>query len=248
MRDNLSQWQRGLRDGIPICLGYIAVSFTFGVMARQSGLTPYQAVLMSATNLTSAGQFAALSLISSTGSYLEMAIAQFVINIRYSLMSSALSQKIAAQTPFYHRFGIATGITDEIFGVSVLREGRLQPFYQYGLISISVPGWVLGTWLGTISGDILPARIISALSVALYGMFLAVIIPPARGNKVLTGVIGLSMLLSLALTRLPYLRQISPGMRIILLTVLIAAAAALKFPVITPGPKERARTDQADCT
>ena len=231
MNDSFSHWKRGLRDGIPICLGYIAVSFTFGVVARKSGLTPFQAVLMSATNFTSAGQFAALSLIGTAGSYLEMAVAQLVINIRYCLMSSALSQKIAGQTPFLHRFFIATGMTDEIFGVSVLKEGRLQPFYSYGLISVSLPGWALGTWLGTISGEILPARVISALSVALYGMFMAVIIPPARGNKVLTGVIGLSMLLSLGLTKLPYVRQISPGMRIILLTVLIAAIAAWLFPI-----------------
>lgn len=221
----------GLRDGIPICLGYIAVSFTFGIMAKQANLSVWEAVLISASNLTSAGQFAGLSLITSCASYLEMAVTQFIINLRYCLMSCALSQKLDTRSPFFHRFFIAYGVTDEVFGVSVSRAGKLSPFYSYGVIALAAPGWVLGTFLGIVSGNILPARIVSALSVALYGMFIAIIIPPSRGNKVLTGVVLSSMILSLIFTKAPILRQISSGFRIIILTLLIAGVAAYLFPI-----------------
>ncbi len=221
----------GLRDGIPICLGYIAVSFTFGIMAKQANLSVWEAVLISASNLTSAGQFAGLSLITSCASYLEMAVTQFIINLRYCLMSCALSQKLDTRSPFFHRFFIAYGVTDEVFGVSVSRAGKLNPFYSYGVIALAAPGWVLGTFLGIVSGNILPARIVSALSVALYGMFIAIIIPPSRGNKVLTGVVLSSMILSLIFTKAPILRQISSGFRIIILTLLIAGVAAYLFPI-----------------
>lgn len=221
----------GIRDGIPICLGYIAVSFTFGIMARNAGLSTLEAVLISCTNLTSAGQFAGLSLITASASYMEMAITQLVINLRYCLMSCALSQKIDTRFPFFHRFFVAYGVTDEVFGVSVCRIGKLSPWYSYGVILLAAPGWTLGTFLGIVSGNILPARAISALSVALYGMFIAVIIPPARDNKVLTGVVLISMLMSLFFTKAPFLCRISSGFQIIILTLLIAGAAAFLFPV-----------------
>jgi predicted branched-subunit amino acid permease len=139
--------------------------------------------------------------------------------------------KLSKDTSLIHRFLIATGITDEIFGVSVCTEGKLNPFYTYGVISVAIPGWVIGTFLGIVSGNILPPRVLSALSVALYGMFLAVIIPPAKENKVISTVIFVSMLLSLIFTKLPLLSQISSGFRIIILTVIIAGAAAVLFPV-----------------
>lgn len=231
-------WRNGLKDGIPICLGYIAVSFTFGIMAKNAGLASSQAVLMSATNLTSAGQFASLALIGTSATYIEMAITQLVINIRYCLMAFSLSQKFDAKTAFAHRFLIAFGITDEIFGVSVLREGKLDPYYNYGLMTIAVFGWVLGTLLGVLSGGLLPPRIISALSVALYGMFIAIIIPPAKGNNVLAGIILLAMAISFLFTKIAILSQISSGFKIILLTLLIAGAAAVLFPV-KEGSNER---------
>lgn len=221
----------GLRDGIPICLGYLAVSFTFGIMAKQADLSAWEAVMISALNLTSAGQFAGLSLITASASYLEMAVTQFVINLRYCLMSCALSQKLDTSYPFFHRFLIAYGVTDEIFGVSVSKEDRLSPFYSYGVISIAAPGWVLGTLLGIISGSLLPARIVSALSVALYGMFIAIIIPASRDSKIVAGVVLVSMILSLVFTVAPILKGISSGFRIIILTLLIAGAAAYLFPV-----------------
>lgn len=226
----------GIKDGIPICLGYIAVSFSFGIMCRNSGLSVLEAVLISVTNLTSAGQFAGLSLITSAASYIEMAVTQLIINLRYCLMSCALSQKLDINTPFFHRFFIAYGVTDEIFGVSIGRPDKLSPFYSYGVIIISTFGWVFGTFLGIVSGNILPARAISALSLALYGMFIAIIIPPARDNKVLAGIIVISMALSLVFTKTPYLSQISSGFRIIILTILIAGAAAYFFPVPEESP------------
>lgn len=226
----------GFKDGIPICLGYIAVSFTFGIMAGNAGLSVWEAVLISASNVTSAGQFAGLGLITASASYIEMAITQLIINLRYCLMSCALSQKISSDTPFFHRFFISYGVTDEVFAVSVIQDGKLSPFYSYGAISVSVFGWVFGTFLGIVSGNLLPARAISALSVALYGMFIAIIIPPSKGNKVLTGIIFISMLMSFVFTYTPVLREISSGFRIIILTVLIAGVAAYFFPV--PDEKE----------
>ena len=224
-------FRNGILDGIPICLGYIAVSFSFGIMAKNSGLSVWEAVLISATNLTSAGQFAGLSLITASASYIEMAVTQLIINLRYCLMSCALSQKIDSHFPFFHRFFISYGVTDEIFGVSVCREGKLSPFYSYGVILVAAPGWVLGTFLGILSGSLLPARVISALSVALYGMFIAVIIPPARDSKIITGVVIISMICSCIFTFAPVLSSISSGFRIIILTLLIAGIAAFLFPV-----------------
>ncbi|SDH64031.1 Predicted branched-chain amino acid permease (azaleucine resistance) [Desulfosporosinus hippei DSM 8344] len=231
MSNKIIPWKNGIKDGIPIALGYFAVSFTFGIVAKKAGLTPFQAVFMSAFNLTSAGQFGALALIGTSATYLEMALTQLIINLRYCLMSCSLSQKFEAGAGWPHRFMVAFGVTDEIFGVSVCKEGKLNPFYNYGLMSVSIAGWMLGTFCGVVSGEILPARIISALSVALYGMFIAVIVPPAKGNKLLTGIIISSMLLSLLFAQLPILSQISQGFKIIILTVAIAGIAALLFPV-----------------
>lgn len=221
----------GVKDGIPICLGYLAVSFTFGIMAKNANLSVWNAVLISATNVTSAGQFAGLSLITAGASYLEMAFTQLIINLRYCLMSCALSQKLSQSTPFFHRFFIAYGVTDEIFGISVSLKDKLHPFYSYGAISVAVPGWVIGTFLGIVSGNILPERIISALSVALYGMFIAIIIPPSRGNKILAGIVAISMAASFIFSIAPILCQISSGFRIIILTIIIAGIAAALFPV-----------------
>ena len=186
---------------------------------------------MSATNLTSAGQFAALDIVAGALSYVEMAFTQLIINLRYCLMSSALSQKISQKMPFWHRFIMSFGVTDEIFGLSVSVKGIISPFYSYGIMSVAIPGWTFGTLLGIISGSLLPARVISALSVALYGMFIAVIIPPSRKSKIIAGIVIISMTLSFAFTKLPLLKEISSGFRIIILTIVIAGVAAYLFPV-----------------
>ncbi len=224
-------FKKGIKDGIPIFLGYLAVSFTFGIAAKNSGITAGEAVLMSASNLTSAGQFAALDIILGSASYLEMAVTQLIINLRYCLMSSALSQKISHKMPFWHRFIMSFGVTDEIFGLLVNVKGKISPFYSYGIMSVAIPGWTLGTLLGIISGTLLPARVLSALSVALYGMFIAIIIPPARKSRILAGIVAVSMLLSLAFAKIPFLSSISSGFRIIILTIIIAGVAAILFPV-----------------
>lgn len=231
MGERKKQLLQGLRDGIPIGLGYLAVSFSFGILARKAGLTTFQAVMMSALNLTSAGQFASLAIIEGAGSYLELALSQLIINLRYCLMSCSLSQKVDQKAPFFHRFLMAYGNTDEVFALSSAAKGPLSPFYSYGLIAVAMPGWSLGTLLGAAAGSILPERMLSALGVALYGMFCAIIIPPARQDRVLRVMILLSMAASLLFAVMPVLKDISSGMRVILLTVGISAAAAVFCPV-----------------
>ena len=229
--NNLQNFREGLRDGIPIALGYLAVSFTLGIAARNFGIHAVPATIMSLTNFTSAGEFAALGIISMGAPYLELVLSQVIINLRYLLMSCALSQKFSSDTSLFHRFWTGFFITDEIFGISSSRPGRLNPFYTYGAASIAIPGWALGTCLGVILGTALPARITRALSVALYGMFLAIIIPPAKENKVIAGLVIIAMLCSSLFSYLPFLTGISSGMKVIILTVLLSGAAAVLFPV-----------------
>lgn len=220
-----------MQDGMPICLGYFAVSFTFGMLAAAQGLSVGEAVLISAVNVTSAGQFAGLSLIASAAPYYEMAMTQLIINLRYSLMSFALSQKLERDRPFYHRFLVAYGVTDEIFGVTISQEGMVSPFYSYGAMSVAVPGWVFGTLAGAVSQSLLPDFIVSALGIAIYGMFLAIIIPPATENRTLLGVVLGAMMMSGLFRYLPLLNKVSPGFSIILTTLLVAGSAAYLHPV-----------------
>ena len=224
-------FREGLRDGIPIGLGYFAVAFTFGVMAVSGGLTAGQATLISLTNLTSAGQFAGLDIILGFGSLWEMALTQLVINLRYCLMSFSLSQKLEKNTSLGHRFAVAFGVTDEIFGVSAARAGRLSPWYSYGVMAVAIPGWTLGTLVGGISGNILPGFLVSALSVAIYGMFLAVIIPPAKKKRPVLYVVLGAMALSTLFRVVPGLNRVSSGFVIIIVTLAAAGAAAYFFPV-----------------
>lgn len=228
---NSACFRRGLKDGIPIGLGYLAVAFTLGIAAKNAGMGALQATVMSLTNNTSAGEFAALGIISSGAPYIEMAISQAIINLRYLLMSCALSQKLDPSFSLLHRFLVGYGVTDEIFGISIGVGGKLNPYYTYGAICVAAPGWALGTCLGVVMGGILPVRAIRALSVALYGMFLAVIIPPAKRSRILAGVIAVSMILSFLFAKIPVFHMISSGMKIIILTVLIAGAAAVAFPL-----------------
>ncbi|MBE5844616.1 MAG: AzlC family ABC transporter permease [Butyrivibrio sp.] len=227
---DMKEFRRGLTDAIPICLGYLAVSFAFGIQASEAGLSVFQASLMSLTNVTSAGQFSSLDVIKSNASFAEMALLQLVVNIRYMLMSTALSQKLSSKESTLARCLVAYGVTDEIFGLSVTRKGRLHPSYSYGLIICSVFGWVLGTFLGAFAGNIMPDRLISALGLAIYGMFLAIIIPETRESTSVMAVVIGSMVLSSIFTYAPGLRTISSGFRIIIVTVVIASLAAIIFP------------------
>lgn len=224
-------FKKGIKDGIPIGLGYLAVSFTFGMMSVSSGLSIWQAVLISLTNLTSAGQFAGLDIIVAGGSYWEMALTQLVINLRYCLMSFSLSQKMRRDEPWAHRYLVAFGITDEIFGVSASQEGKVSAFYNYGAMCMAIPGWTLGTLLGAISGSLLPDFIMSALGVAIYGMFLAVIIPPAKKNKAVLLVVVAAMAVSTLFAVVPGFNKVSSGFVIIITTLVTAGGAAYLCPV-----------------
>ncbi len=216
---------------MPIGIGYFAVSFAFGIQAADIDLSPFQAGLISLMNVTSAGQFAGLTVIAQAGTYFEMAILQFIVNLRYLLMSAALSQKLPPDTKTVHRLGIAYGVTDEIFGISIARKGPLDPRYSYGAILSAVTGWVGGTVLGASAGAILPEKVVSSLGIALYGMFLAIIIPPARDEKPVFIAVISGMVLATICRYAPFLRSLSEGMRIILVTVLVAGCCAALWPV-----------------
>lgn len=242
MKQETKQWfLRGLRDGVPIGLGYFAVAFALGIKAVGAGITAPEAALMSLLNLTSAGEAAAIALLGAGTTYVELAFTQLVINLRYLLMSCSLSQKIDGKTPFWHRLLIGYGVTDEIFGVSMAVPDKLSPAYSYGAMAVAVPGWTLGTLLGAVLGNILPGSAGNALGVALYAMFLAIVLPPARKSRVIAGVVAVSMAASAALTfavnhfALTFLTE---GFRIILLTVTIAAGAAVLFPLKEEVPLE----------
>ncbi len=234
--NNFKLFKNGFKNGIPIFLGYLAVAFTFGIAARDSGLSSWQAILISATNLTSAGQFAALGIIATGAGYIEMALTQLVINLRYCLMSSSLTQRFATDMKPFHRYIIAFGVTDENFGVaSAYSHENVPPAYCYGIMAAAIPGWVSGTALGAFSGEILPPSVLSALGVALYGMFIAIIVPPTRKNKTLLFIVGASMLASVIFAVTPILKTITDGYRVIILTIVIASIAAYFFPVKEEG-------------
>lgn len=228
---NKKHYLLGLKDGTPIALGYFAVGFTLGIAAKSMGLTAFQAGLMSFTMHASAGEFAVLTVIAGQAGYLSMIITQLVINMRYFLMSCALSQKIDKDTSLPKRLIMSYFVTDEIFGISTAVKGPLNPFYNFGAATIASPGWILGTVLGAAIGNILPASLASALSVALYGMFLAVVIPPSKNDKTIAAVVILSMIGSLGFSLMPVVRDFAASTRIIILTIVIASIAAIVRPV-----------------
>lgn len=218
-------------DGISVALGYFAVSFTLGISASKIGIKWYQSALMSALNYTSAGQAAALDIMAEGGSFWVLALSTLIINLRYLLMSAALAIKLSPQTGTGKRALMAMGVTDEIFGLASTREYPLNPMYNLGAMTLACPGWVIGTALGGVMGEILPPVLTSALSLALYAMFIAIIIPPARENKVIASVVIASMALSFLFTKVSFLSFISSGMKVIIITIAAASCAALLFPV-----------------
>lgn len=228
---SLNSYTTGLKDGIPIGLGYLSVSFTFGIMAVNAGLPVWIAVLISMTNLTSAGQFAGIGLITASAPYLEMALTQLVINLRYSLMSLSISQKADRSFGILQRFAVSFGVTDEIFAVATGKPSKIGPRYMYGLITIPYAGWTAGTLLGAAASTILPASVCSALNIAIYGMFIAIIIPPAKHSKPVLKVILLSVAISCLFRYAPVLNRLSGGFVIIICAIVAAAAGAVLFPV-----------------
>ena len=245
-QENKICFQHGMRDGSPIALGYFAVAFTLGIAARNAGLSAIQALIASVLNNASAGEYAGFALIAAGSSYLEMAVMTLVVNARYLLMSCALSQKLRPDTPLRHRMMIAYDVTDEIFGICVAQPGYLNPWYAYGAIVVAIPGWALGTFFGVIMGNVLPTRVVSALSVGLYGMFLAIIIPPARKNRVIAGVVAVGFAASFLVNRLPLFDGVSTGIKTIALTVVLALAAAVLFPTDTVNSDKKSSAPAPD--
>ena len=229
-QSNLTWFRRGLKTGFPIMLGYFAVALTIGITARTAGLTAFQAALSSLLLNASAGEYAAFTVMAAGAGLIEAAVMELVANARYLLMSCSLSQKFSQDTGFIHRMIVGFFVTDEYFGAAVAVPGKLNPFYYFGMVSLGAPGWVAGTYLGVLLGNILPLRILSALGVALYGMFIAIIIPPAKKSRIIALVVGVSFLSSYLLNRLAVFDFMSSGLKIILLTVIISTAAAIIFP------------------
>ena len=227
---NRTEFAQGMRDGIPIGLGYFAVAFSLGITAKAIGLHPLTCMITSVLCHASAGEYAVYSMIGAAATYAEMAIMVLIANARYLLMSCAMSQRMHPQLSFFHRLFMGFGITDELFGISIARPGHLNPNYMYGGMLISIPMWALGSAIGCFSGGVLPDRAVSALSVALFGMFLAIIIPPAAKDKVIAVLIVVCFAASYVFTKLSVFDGISSGTKTIILTVVISAAAALLFP------------------
>ncbi len=228
----------GLCDGIPTALGYLSVSFGFGISAVASGLSPLAAILISLTNLTSAGQLAGLTVIANHLPLVEMILTQLVINIRYFLMSLSLSQKLDDSYTLPHRLVTSFGITDENFGVASSKKGLLRPIYMYGLILLPIVGWTLGTALGAIAGNILPADVSAALGIAIYGMFVAIVVPPAREDRGVLVSALCAIAFSCAIAFIPLFSFITSGFAIIIAAVVGAVIAAALFPIKDGEDKE----------
>ena len=229
-KENRKVFAEGIRDGFPIGMGYLAVSFSLGIAARNAGITPVQGFVMSILCIASAGEYAGIMVIGAMGSYLEIAMMTLIANARYMLMSCALSQRTSPDTAMHHRARVAFGITDEIFAITIARPGYLNPNYNYGAIFISANMWAIGTALGALAGNIMPESFVSAFSVSLFGMFLAIIIPVAKTDKVVMGAVLISFTASYLSEHMPVISQVSGGTRTIILTVVIAGAAAALFP------------------
>ncbi len=226
-----NSFTKGIKDGLPICIGYFAVSFAFGIAAVQSGLSWLEALLISMTNLTSAGQVAGVPIIASGGSLIELAVSQLVINSRYALMSIAVSQKFGKNVGFLNRLMIAFGVTDEVFAVSISNESNVGKRYMYGLILTPWIGWSLGTLLGALADNILPAVVIAALSVAIYGMFIAIVVPVMKKERSVTSCVLLAVALSCLFQYVPTLRAVPDGFVIIICAVVASAAFAFVAPI-----------------
>ncbi len=232
------QFTQGIKDGIPICLGYFSVSMAFGLAAVLKGLPLWSALVMSLTNVTSAGQFAGVGILAAGGSLFELAVTTLIINIRYFLMSLSVSQKASDTMTLPQRFAVSFGITDEIFAVSMQHKGELTAAYMAGLIFTPVLGWTLGTLAGAAATSFMPPLLSSAMGVALYGMFIAIIIPPARESKSILITIILAITASVGFNYVPLLKAVSEGWSIIIITVLVSAIAATLFPIETEKEAE----------
>lgn len=227
-----SQWfVKGMKAGVPIALGYFAVAIALGISAVSAGIPAIAAALASLLNNASAGEYIAFTLIAAQASYSELIAMEGVANSRYLLMSAALSQKLEPSTSTLKRLLLGFTVTDEIFGVSMMQEGRLSPYFTYGTFVVATTGWTAGTLFGAIMGSVLPSAVVTALGVGLYGMFISVFVPEAKKNKVVACLVLISFALSALFEYAPYIRELSSGIRIIILTVLISLGAAIICPI-----------------
>lgn len=228
---HLKEFSAGMKSGMPVCVGYLSVSFGFGAMAVAQGLKLWQAVLMSAVNLTSAGQFAGLTVITAGAAILELVLTQLVINSRYALMSVALGQRLGPGVGIGKRLGMAFFNTDEIFALGMVRGKALTPTYFIGAGTVAALGWTAGTALGAAAGSVLPLDVRAALGAMLYGMFVAIVVPQVREDKPMQVCVAVALILSCIFAWVPYLKQVSAGIAIVLCTVGAAAVCAWLFPV-----------------
>lgn len=225
-----TEYFTGVKDGLPIGLGYLSVSFAFGITAVGMGIPPIAAILISMTCLTSAGQVAGIGAIATGGGIFEIALAQLIINLRYSLMSLSLSQKLSKNYNLFHRLTTSFGITDEVFAVASVKQGEVTPKYMYGLITLPYIMWAAGTVIGALLGNVLPDIITMALGIAIYGMFIAIVVPPAKRYKGVLAVAGIAAALSCIIKFVPVFSGITSGFSVIICTVIAAALGALFFP------------------
>lgn len=226
----LTDYKRGLRHGLPIALGYLSVAFAFGIQATSLGLSALQAVMISIFNVTSAGQLAGLQLMAAGATLTEMALTQLTINLRYALMSLSLSQKLDESMTLPHRLLLSFCNTDEVFAVASQQPSKIGRAYLYGLTNGPFLGWTLGTLLGALAGGLLPKDVTNALGIAIYGMFIAIILPPFRRSREVRAVILVAVAMSCLITLLPQLQFISDGFRIILCAVAASALGAWLMP------------------
>ena len=226
-----NEYRAGVTGGLPVGLGYFSVSFGFGAMAISQGLRVFDATLISLTNLTSAGQFAGLTVIVAAATLWELILTQLIINSRYALMSLALSQRMGQRIGFLPRLVIAFFNTDEIFALAMARTEPLTVPFMLGLGTLPIIGWTLGTLCGSLAGSVLPASIQAALGVMLYGMFIAIVVPPAKKEKEVLVTVILAMSLSTLFTLVPLLKRVSAGIAIVICTAVAAAVCAVLFPI-----------------
>lgn len=239
-----NEFIEGAKGGIPIALGYLPVSFTFGLIAVSGGLPVWVACLISLTNLTSAGQFAGTSLIFAGAGYMEIAMTTLVINLRYMLMSLSLSQKIDKSVTLLERMIFGFVVTDETFVVGSLREGKLKTPYLMGLISLPIIGWNLGTAMGACVSSVLPTALQNAFGIALYGMFIALIVPTARESRNVLMIILMAVGMNCVLTYVPLFAFISSGFRIIISTIFGAGVGAYLFPKDYPDEDDESGSNE----
>ena len=229
-----NKFLKGITDGLPICMGYFSVAFAFGIFAVENGLSALQAVLISMTNVTSAGQLAAVPIIAGGGTLIELAVTQLIINLRYSLMSVSLSQKMKKSVGLIDKLIIAFVNTDEVFAVASGNEGRVGKSYLYGLIITPYIGWSTGTIFGAVAGNLLPEIVISSLGIAIYAMFVAIVVPPMKKDRPTALCVLVSVILSCMFRYIPFLNKVPSGFTIII----CAAAASALFAVSAPVKEE----------